>query len=356
MKTMSILAWIVALLLTSCCVGCGSGTEEAAKPTDAPTEAPTEALAEATQALQPSPTGAEATPTSEPTSEPTATPTPTPAYDENGMYYKCPAEYLKEREGVTYGSYVHGTYHSDYCGRDRGYTVLLPAGYTTEKKYPVVYLLHGIFGDENSFAGDKSNKIPVIIGNMVADGLCGEFILVCPAMFAASDETVQAPGFTGEAMIPYDRFPKELVDCLIPYIDANYSTVQGREGTYIAGFSMGGRETLYTFLNYPDRFRDVCAIAPAPGMVPGVDKFMTHPGSMTEDEVRVAEDVTLPDKLIICCGTRDSVVGQFPKSYHELFAKNGIAHIWYEVPGADHDNNAIQSGLFNFLKAIGEGE
>ena len=346
MKRIITLVGVVAL--AAAFVGCGSNGEEAPTPTPEATAMPSPTGTENTP--MPSPTGIPETPT--PTEAPTSTPTPTPEVDENGMYAKCPMTYLAKRDGVTYGKYEHGTYYSEYCGRERGYTVILPNGYTTEKKYPVIYLLHGIFGDENSFAGDASNRIPELIGNLVADGLCEEFILVCPAMFAASDETVQAPGFTGEAMVPYDRFPKELVDCLIPHIDATYSTITGREGTAIAGFSMGGRETLYTLLQYPDRFRYVCAIAPAPGLVPGVDKFMTHPGSMHEDEVKIADNVTVPEKLIICCGTSDSVVGKFPKSYHELFERNGIAHIWYEVPKADHDNTTIQSGLFNLLRNV----
>ena len=309
-------------------------------------------MGEATATPEATPTQ-EATPTPEATAtpKPTNTPTPTPGPDENGMYAKCPSDYLKKRDGVTYGKFEHGTYYSEYCKRERGYTVVLPADYTPEKKYPVVYLLHGVMGDENSFAGDSS--IPILLGNMFADGLCGEFILVCPAMFAAGEDTVQAPAFTGEGLMPYDRFPKELVDCLMPYINETYSTITGREGTYIGGFSMGGRETLYSYLSYPDLFRIVCAISPAPGLVPGKDFIMTHPGTLQEDEVVIADGTKVADKVIICCGTNDSVVGKFPKGYHELFEKNGIAHIWYEVTGADHDNTAIHSGLYNFLATIG---
>ena len=52
---------------------------------------------------------------------------------------------------------------------------------------------------------------------------------------------------------------------------------------------------------------------------------------------------------MICCGTKDSVVGKYPLSYHEIFDRNGVSHLWYEFPDADHDSNAIRSGLFNFL-------
>ena len=341
----------VAALAAMACIGCGSdnqskdGGDSKVTPTTEQTTPTEEAKQVSEPTLAPSATPA-------PTDTPTPLPTATPAVDENGMTLLCPSKYLQGRDGVTYSTFKHETYYSEYCKRERGFTILLPQNYSEEKKYPVVYLLHGIFGDENSFAGDKN--LPKILGNMTADGLCGEFILVCPAMFAASDDTAQAPGFTAEQMIPYDNFAHDLTQCLIPYIEEHYSVIGGRDGTYIAGFSMGGRETLYTIITYPDRFKAACAIAPAPGLVPGKDSVMVHEGSYTEDQVKFADGATIPEKIIICCGTRDSVVGKFPKSYHELFEKNGIAHIWYEVPNADHDMNAQYSGLYNFLQVVGK--
>ena len=120
----------------------------------------------------------------------------------------------------------------------------------------------------------------------------------------------------------------------------------------LAGFSMGGRETIFITLQRPELFGYVCAISAAPGIVPAKDKFMVHEGQISEDEMKFADGATEPNVFIICCGTRDSVVGQFPKQYHELLETNGANHIWYEINGADHDNNAIKSGLFNLFKQI----
>ena len=96
----------------------------------------------------------------------------------------------------------------------------------------------------------------------------------------------------------------------------------------------------------------MCAISAAPGIVPTTDKFMTHPGQIEESEMKFAEDAVTPEVFIICCGTRDSVVETYPKSYHELLEANGTEHIWYEITGADHDNTAIQSGIYNLFKQI----
>lgn len=265
---------------------------------------------------------------------------------------KCPVTASNARPKVEYGKVTHGTYYSETCGMDRGYNILLPAGYSDEKKYPVLYMLHGIFGDENSFTNDSSNKIKEIVGNLAADGWIDETVVVFPNMYAKTDPA-QQPGFTAEACLPYDNFVYDLVNDLMPFIESNYSVLTGRENTALAGFSMGGRETLYCSYMYPEKFAYVCAISPAPGLTPGKDNFMEHPGSITEDELRYAEDAVLPDRLMVCCGTKDSVVGKFPESYHEIFTRNGVEHTWWEIEGADHDNNAIKSGVYNLFKQIG---
>ncbi|MBQ6589790.1 MAG: esterase family protein [Butyrivibrio sp.] len=269
----------------------------------------------------------------------------------NEIEERCPVTFTATRGDVNYGEFIHGTYFSETCGMERGYTILLPADYSTDKKYPVLYLLHGIFGDEYSMSGDDNNKIKEIVGNMVADGLIEETIVVCPNMYAATDPS-QKPGFDAEACIPYDNFINDLVNDLMPYIEGEYSVLTGRENTYLAGFSMGGRETIYITLQRPELFGYVCAISAAPGVVPTKDKFMSHPGQIEESEMKIAADAVAPNVFIICCGSRDSVVGTYPKSYHELLTANGTDHIWYEITGADHDNNAIKSGLYNLFKQI----
>ncbi len=264
---------------------------------------------------------------------------------------RCPEKYEAKREDVAYGEFSHDTYYSETCGMERGYSILLPADYSEDKKYPVLYLLHGIFGDEYSFANDKSNKIIEITGNMAADGLIEETIVVCPNMYAATDPA-QKPGFDSESVRPYDNFINDLVNDLMPYIEEKYSVLTGRENTYLAGFSMGGRETIFITLQRPELFGYVCAISAAPGIVATRDKFMTHEGQLAESEVKFADGAVEPNVFILCCGTRDSVVGTYPKQYHELLETNGAHHIWYEINGTDHDNNAIKSGLYNLFKQI----
>ena len=132
----------------------------------------------------------------------------------------------------------------------------------------------------------------------------------------------------------------------MPYVEQNYSVLTGKENTGLCGFSMGGRNSLYIGYKRPDLFGYVGAFSPAPGVTPGDDFSGHHPGLFQESEFRT--DVP-PFVTLVSCGTNDSVVGTFPKSYHEILTTNGQEHIWFEVPGADHDDKAIAAGLYNYL-------
>lgn len=264
---------------------------------------------------------------------------------------ECPADAYETRANITYGTVTHQTYHSKTTGLDRGVNILLPADYDETKKYPVLYLLHGIFGDEYALCNDPNIHLAEIAGNLAADGLAKEMIIVLPNMFAASDPDLK-PSFSNEGVAPYDNFINDLVNDLIPYIEETYSVLQGRENRAIAGFSMGGRETLFIGLSRPDLFAYVGAIAPAPGLTPNKDWAMTHPGQLQEEELTFAGKDYEPDVLMVCCGTQDGTVDKFPESYHNIFENNEVSHVWYEVPGADHDDKAIRSGVYNFARAI----
>lgn len=160
---------------------------------------------------------------------------------------------------------------------------------------PVLYLLHGIFGDEYSFPRDSENRLKEITANMAKDGLIEETIVVCPNMYASSDPQQQL-GFTKEACLPYDRFIYDLTADLMPHIETTYSVRTGRENTYLAGFSMGGRETIYITLKRPELFGYVCAISAAPGIIATKDAYMTHEGMMSGEEMRFADGAVLPER------------------------------------------------------------
>lgn len=260
----------------------------------------------------------------------------------------CPIGYTISKVDTEYGEIVKTSYYSKTCEKDRNVNIVLPAGYTNEKKYPVMYILHGIFGDENSMLGDGNSGIRITVGNLIKEGLAKEMILVFPYMYASKTQDV-CTAIDAENSAAYDNFVNDLVDDLMPFMEDNYSVAVGKKNTAVVGFSMGGRESLAIGLAHPELFGYVGAIAPAPGLVPGKDWAMEHPGQFEESEVKF-EDGIMPYLLMICSGDKDGTVGTFPKSYHELMDKNEVAHIWYEIPGSDHGDPAITSGIYNFAK------
>lgn len=260
----------------------------------------------------------------------------------------CPSMYSLRRPEVNYGKVEHFTYFSETTNCDRQANILLPADYDASVQYPVLYFLHGIFGDENSMVGDSNNKINEIVNNLKEDGIMGDVLVVFPHMYATGDPNLQ-PGFSQEQVAPYDNFINDLINDLMPYVEENYGACSDRENRGLIGFSMGGRESLFIGTTRSDLFAYVGAISPAPGVTPGKDWAMEHPGQMKEEEFVIRMEEFPPKMLMLCCGTKDGVVGAFPASYHQILTKNEVNHLWYEIPGADHDSNAIKSGLFNFL-------
>lgn len=256
-------------------------------------------------------------------------------------------DYRTAKSGVTYGNVIKTTYYSTTCEKNRPVNIVLPANYDESKEYPVLYVLHGIYNNQNTMM--DSNQTHLVIGNMIDEGIAEEMIVVFPYMFASKDKDT-CDGITLENVAAYDNFVNDLVNDLMPFMEQNYSVATGKDNTAIFGFSMGGREALAIGFMHPEMFGYVGAVAPAPGLVPGQDWALNHPGQFQNDELKFTDE--MPYLVMVGAGDDDHTVGTFPKSYHELMDKNGVTHIWYEIPGSDHGDPAIESVTYNFCKYV----
>ncbi len=250
----------------------------------------------------------------------------------------------------SYGKLEAITYYSKKAEKNKQANVLLPEGYHPNEKYPVLYVNHGIFGDQNSML-DGSMKIRDMAGNLANSGEAKKMIIVFTSMFT-SKTLNQCTGFTVENTMAYDDFLYDLTESLMPYIESNYSVATGRENTAITGFSMGGREALYIGVSRPDVFGYIGAACPAPGVTPGKDSFMEHPGNMQESEFKIKDSRYNPYVFMITGGTNDFVVGTFPQSYHNILTTNGCDHIWQEIQGGGHDASCVVPHMYNFLRSV----
>lgn len=162
-------------------------------------------------------------------------------------------------QDVPHGNVSKVWYDSPALGMQRRMTVYTPAGYenNTDKKYPVLYLLHGMGGDEDAW--NELGRASVILDNMIASGAVEPMIVVMPN---GNAEKAAAPGYTAEGMyVPDGRFSvapagkfENSFNDIVGYVDSHYRTLSDKEHRAIAGLSMGGGHSWRTSLWNPDEF------------------------------------------------------------------------------------------------------
>ncbi|WP_037291649.1 alpha/beta hydrolase-fold protein, partial [Ruminococcus flavefaciens] len=141
------------------------------------------------------------------------------------------------------------TYMCKFTGKQKSCNVILPPNYDPSKKYPVMYILHGIMGSENDMMQGFGTQ--GLMTGLMKSGQAEEFIAVTPNMFTS--KTMSGPnGINQQTCEQYDNFLYDISESLIPFIEENYPVKTGRENRAITGFSMGGREAIYIGLMRPD--------------------------------------------------------------------------------------------------------
>ncbi|MBQ9905832.1 MAG: carbohydrate binding domain-containing protein [Oscillospiraceae bacterium] len=242
-----------------------------------------------------------------------------------------------KKGGVTYPKIVKEQYFSKKANKNKPYNIMLPANYDSSKKYPVLYLLHGYYENEDRMILEGNAPpipTPQIITNAIAEGAAKEMIVVVPFVFTSA--TMNGPsGMNNQSNEAYDAFVDDIVDSLMPHIEGKYSVATGRENTAVTGFSMGGRESLLIGMKHADKFGYIGAICPAPG-VGGDWSF--------------GGEEKAPSLILLTAGDNDQTVG--PSGYHNSMTQKNTPHIWHYVKGGYHGDNCIRAHVYNFVRMI----
>ena len=210
-------------------------------------------------------------------------------------------------------------------------------GYSKKKKYPVLYLLHGIGGDEKEWLNGGSPQI--ILDNLYAKGKIEPMIVVMPNGRAMKDDRAVGNIFDSAKVQAFANFEKDLLNDLIPYIQKNYPVYTDREHRAIAGLSMGGGQSLNFGLGNLDKFAWIGGFSSAPNT--------KTPEELVPDPELARQKIKL---LFISCGASDGLI-IFSKRTHDYLQKNHVPHIYYIEPGV-HDFKVWKNGLYMFSQLI----
>lgn len=249
----------------------------------------------------------------------------------------APAGFDALREDGVKGDMESREYHSITVGSVRKVNIYTPPGYSEEKNYPVLYLLHGIGGDENEWLDIGKSKI--ILDNLYSENKLVPMIVVFPNGRAMKDDKPGENIFDSTKIATFSVFEQDLLGDLIPFVEEKYSVSSTREDRAIAGLSMGGGQALNFGLGNPERFSWIGGFSSAPNTkMP--EELVYNPGE-TSDKLNL---------LWISCGDKDGLL-EISEGIHTYLLKIKVPHIYFIEPG-DHDFKVWRSDIYLFTQYL----
>lgn len=257
------------------------------------------------------------------------------APDDKSAYPAPPAGFKTPREAIPSGKLEMIEYESKTVGTTRRMQVYTPPNYSKDTKYPVLYLLHGIGGDETEWQRFASPG--VMLDNLIADGKAVPMIVVMPNGRAQKDD--RARGDVFRSAPAFAVFEKDLLEDVIPAIETKYSVDTSREKRAIAGLSMGGGQAFNFGLGNLDTFAWVGPFSAAPNTKP-IDQLIPDV-AMAKEKLKL---------LWISCGNKDGLM-RISQNVHRFLKENDIDHVWH-VDDHGHDPQHWSSSLYWFAQSV----
>ncbi|EJL68848.1 alpha/beta hydrolase [Chryseobacterium populi] len=249
---------------------------------------------------------------------------------------QAPQGFDVEKKAFAHGKIDTIQYESKTVGTQRKALVYTPPTFKKGDKYPVLYLLHGIGGDEKEWF--RNGTPQVILDNQYAQGKLMPMIVVLPNGRAMKDDRATGDIMAKDKVEAFATFEKDLLNDLIPFIEKKYPVKKGRENRAIAGLSMGGGQSLNFGLGNIDKFAWVGGFSSAPNTK---DPQLLLPNPAKAKELRL---------LWVSCGDQDGLM-PFSKRTHDYLVANKIPHIFYVEPGG-HDFKVWKNDLYIFSQLL----
>ncbi len=242
-----------------------------------------------------------------------------------------------------------GSYRSLITGRWRRVYVYTPPGYEAqrERRYPVLYLLHG--AGENERGWIEQGRAAVIMDNLIAAGEARPMLVVVDSGYAsyATENRAVAAGEAGdERRRATEAFEEVMLQELIPWIEKRYRTLPDREHRAMAGLSMGSMQTLSVGLGNLDRFAWIGAMSYPPRQDFDVE---TAFGGVFRDAEGFNGKVRL---LWLGAGTAETRFHDGAMVMHEALNGAGIRSEFYSSAGTDHEWQTWRRSLHDFAQRL----
>ena len=258
--------------------------------------------------------------------------------EENGDYYR-------PKKGVDKGVISESWYYSDIRKEWRRSLVYTPAEYdkNPEKKYPVLYLQHGMGENETSWA--VQGKMNFIMDNLIAEGSAVPMIVVMDNGNIESFQPRQGED-PNEARKRFGAdFPSILLEEIIPNIESKYRVLTDRENRAMAGLSWGGLQTFNITLNNLDKFSYIGGFSGA-GSIDTNQLETVYKGAF-KDPKEFNEKVHV---LFLGIGSEERP--ERTRNLSDNLKKAGINNIYYESPGTAHEFLTWRRCLKEFVPLI----
>ena len=269
--------------------------------------------------------------------------------DNKEAFPKPPEGFDKKRDGITPGTLERVDYDSKTINAKRWMEVYTPPGYSKDRKYPVLYLLHGIGGNENREW--TRNGAANVIDNLIADKKIQPMIVVFPNGNASTNTSNAGRGVRGPGGMrggdPAEisgpgwgkDFESDLIKDIIPFIESHYSVYADRQHRAVAGLSMGGGQSLDFGLGNLDTFANVGGFSSAPNT--------RAPEVLVPDPAKAARMLKV---LWLSCGNKDGLM-TFSLRTHTYLKEKNVPHIWHVDDNA-HDFKHWKNSLYWFAQQI----
>ena len=230
---------------------------------------------------------------------------------------------------------------SALLGRSIEYRILYPVNYqregNAEKRFPVIYLLHGLSGHNSNWL-EKSRV-----------ALYATHFDVFIVMIEGDNGW-----YTDSATVPTDKYESYIIKELIPEIEQRFRVSREREGRAIAGLSMGGYGAVKFGFKYPEKFSLAASMSGAFDAASWTDSELKNlefirqsiqktfgppnsPTRLSNDLIRITkeaspEQIRLLPFVYLDCGTEDFLF-QTSRNFSALLLERKIPHEFRQVPG-----------------------